>query len=178
MNAASWLAVLGVLSLAVPSGAADAPQREGLLFDSNWRFTLNDPSDAGSQFDYPEMRNLSKANAADMARELTLTTQRSDAAAANVGSGVSFVQNNFDDSGWRALDLPHDWVVELPFDQGGDNNHGSKKIGPKLGNTIGWYRRRFDLPAEDKGRAIWVEFDGVYRNSLVWLNGHCLGRNV
>jgi beta-galactosidase len=166
-----------VLSLAVPSLAIE---RQRLSMDANWRFTLDDPKDAGSQFDYPEVRDLAKTRAEAAAQEAVLTTQRSDPVALNVGSQVSYVQPDFNDSAWRQLDLPHDWVVELPFDQNGNNGHGSFKIGPdpRLGNTIGWYRRKFDLPAEDKGHVLTVEFDGVYRNCLVWINGHCLGRNV
>ncbi|MGD0140969.1 MAG: sugar-binding domain-containing protein, partial [Tepidisphaeraceae bacterium] len=57
-------------------------------------------------------------------------------------------------------------------------DHGYKAMGEKWGTNIGWYRRTFDLAPDDKDKAVWIEFDGVYRNSLVWLNGHCLGRNV
>ena len=92
---------------------------------------------------------------------------------------VSFVQPDFDASSWRQLNLPHDWAVELPFDRHGDRDHGFKPIGINFPtNSIGWYRRTFELPDGDKGRALWIEFDGVYRNCLVWLNGVCLGRNV
>jgi beta-galactosidase len=172
-RAFSWT-VLFCLALTTSSFA-----RERLLMDANWRFTLNDPTDAGKIFDYPELAHLDKAQRDDAQREAVLTTQRSDPATNNLGSAVSFVQNSFDDTAWRQLDLPHDWAVELPFAQNANNGHGSHAIGPgDLGNTIGWYRRHFDLPATDKGQALWIEFDGVYRNSLVWLNGHCLGRNV
>ena len=60
----------------------------------------------------------------------------------------------FDDSKWDHVRLPHDWCVALPFDKRGDEGHGYKKIGPALGNTIGWYRRSFDLPGSDKGRVL------------------------
>ncbi len=45
-------------------------------------------------------------------------------------------------------------------------------------NNIGWYRQTFTLPSGYAGQAVWIEFDGVYRNCLVWFNGHILGRNV
>jgi len=97
----------------------------------------------------------------------------------NLGSGISFVQPSFNDADWRPLDIPHDWDVELPFNPGADRSHGFKPIGKEYpANSIGWYRRRFDLPAGDRGKTLWLEFDGVYRNSLVWLNGHCLGRHL
>jgi beta-galactosidase len=69
-------------------------------------------------------------------------------------------------------------VVELGFDPNGNKSHGYKAISHGDGTDVGWYRRSFDLPAPDRGKTVWIEFDGVFRNCLVWLNGHCLGRNV
>ena len=61
-----------------------------------------------------------------------------------------------------------------------DLKHGFKPQSAQIfpQNSIGWYRKEFDLPASDKGKILWLEFDGVYRNSFVWLNGHCLGRHL
>ena len=147
--------------------------------DFGWRFHLGDAPDAATQFDYPEFKRLDKTRPDDDAAEAVNAPLRVDAAKTNLGNNVSFVQPTFDASSWRLLDLPHDWDVELPFDKRGDKDHGYKQLGVKgIDNTIGWYRRSFDLPAADKGRTLWIEFDGVYRNCLVWLNGVCLGRNV
>jgi len=158
--------------------ASSASPRERLLFDFGWKFHLGDAPDAGTKFDYPEVSDLAKTHVEDIGKEGELANL-SDAVEDNVGAGVSFVQPGFDDSGWRALDLPHDWVVELPFDSTADFHHGFKPVGLDFPqNSIGWYRREFDLPASDKGKVLWLEFDGVYRNSLVWLNGHCLGRHL
>lgn len=157
--------------------ASDLP-RERLLFDFGWKFHLGDTPDAGSQFDYPEVSDLTKTHVEDIGKEGELA-DLSAAVKDNVGADVSFVQSGFDDSGWRSLDLPHDWAVELPFDSSADVRHGFKPVGPGFPqNSIGWYRREFDLPASDKGKILWLEFDGVYRDSLVWLNGHCLGRHL
>ena len=88
---------------------------------------------------------------------------------------------DFDDSGWEEVSVPHDFVVGGEFDpKGADKPHGKRPGGydrdhgykPK---GVGWYRRGFELPAADKGKRIWLEFDGVYRNSDVWINGHWLG---
>jgi len=77
---------------------------------------------------------------------------------------------DFDDSAWRALDLPHDWAIEGPFDP---------KYNPHAGGLpfygVGWYRKRFTLPATDKGKHVAIEFDGAMSNSKVWLNGQELG---
>ena len=92
---------------------------------------------------------------------------------------------DFDDSGWEEVRVPHDFVVGGEFDAMGadkpqgiregelwyDRDHGYKPKG------VGWYRRGFELPAADEGKRIWLEFDGVYRNSVVWVNGHWLGHH-
>ncbi|RYG32199.1 DUF4982 domain-containing protein, partial [bacterium] len=75
----------------------------------------------------------------------------------------------FDDRRWRAVHLPHDYVVEGKFDPRGDVSHGTQ---PK---PIGWYRKTFTLPASAEGKAIWLDFDGAYRNATVYLNGEKLG---
>lgn len=76
-----------------------------------------------------------------------------------------------DDATWRTLNLPHDWSVELPFDSTSPTGNG----GGALRGGTGWYRKTFALPHSDKGKKIFIHFDGVYRNSEVWINGHSLG---
>lgn len=157
---------------------ADSP-RERLRFDSGWRFHLGDAPDAGNQFDYSEPKNLTKTEVFEVGLADKLATNLPDPVATNLGGNVSFVRPDFDDRNWRSLDLPHDWAVEMPFSTNADLKHGFKTVGTKCPEgSIGWYRREFDLPASDRGRRLGIEFDGVFRNCLVWLNGHCLGRNV
>ena len=70
------------------------------------------------------------------------------------------------------VDLPHDWAIELPFDPTADGSHGFRAVGEAFPqNSVAWYRRSFDLPAADAGRRLWLEFDGVYRDSTVFVNG-------
>lgn len=76
----------------------------------------------------------------------------------------------FDDSAWRQVSVPHDWSVELPF-----SRRHSSGTGYLAGGT-GWYRVRFALPKEYRGRAVRVVFDGVYKNSQVWCNSYYLGK--
>ena len=172
------LLALGLAMFAANLTAASSPH-ERLLLDFNWQFHLGDAPDAGSQFDYPEVSDLAKTRVEEIGLEGELATNLPDPVASNLGGDISFVQPNFDDRGWRQLNLPHDWAVELPFDPKADYKHGFKPIGPGFPqNSIGWYRRAFVLPKSDKGKTLWLEFDGVYRNSLVWLNGHCLGRHL
>lgn len=79
---------------------------------------------------------------------------------------------DFDASEWRKLDLPHDWSVEGRFEA----DHPTGAPGGYLPAGIGWYRKGFNLPKDLKDRRIFIEFDGVYMNGEVWINGHHLGK--
>ncbi len=76
----------------------------------------------------------------------------------------------FDDSSWRTLNVPHDWSVEGPFSAEYASGTGYAPGG------IAWYRRHFKLKPTDKGKLVAIEFDGVYHNSEVWINGQFVGR--
>jgi beta-galactosidase len=77
----------------------------------------------------------------------------------------------FADASWRNVDLPHDWSIEGPFDE----KAPSSGPGAYLPTGIGWYRKSFRVPAADRNRVTVLEFDGVYQNSEVWINGQYLG---
>ncbi|MBN1935587.1 MAG: DUF4982 domain-containing protein [Anaerolineae bacterium] len=77
----------------------------------------------------------------------------------------------FDDAGWRSLDLPHDWSIEGPFSEDAPCGGG----GGSLPGGIGWYRKRFTLSDQDRDKKAILQFDGVYKNCAVWLNGQRLG---
>ncbi len=91
---------------------------------------------------------------------------------------------DFDDSGWRSVDLPHDYSIEdLPFQKEDSTigpftreSVGGSSTGFVVGGTA-WYRKHFQLGKEDQGKVIQVLFDGVYMNSDVWINGHHLGNH-
>jgi beta-galactosidase len=162
----AWARTAALLGGDAPHGSAAAvpavAPREQLLFDFGWKFTFGhgtDPSeDLGFGFGQSDFSKT---------------------------GDFKFAKAGFDDSGWRALDLPHDWAVELPFvhdDSGnGDSqlrSHGYKPLGRRYPETsVGWYRREFEIPASDVGRRIWVEFDGGFRDVLVFVNGCFIGRN-
>jgi beta-galactosidase len=89
-----------------------------------------------------------------------------------LGDPAGAERPSFDDRRWRSLDLPHDWSIEgTPR----ENAPGGGGIGYFPAGT-GWYRKTFRLPAGARGRAAWLEFDGVYMNSDVWINGVHLGK--
>jgi beta-galactosidase len=90
----------------------------------------------------------------------------------SLGAGDEAQQVEYDDSGWRLLDLPHDWSIEGTFS---DTNRSSPG-GGALPGGIGWYRKTFTVSPSGKDNLTYVEFDGVYRNSEVWINGNYLGK--
>lgn len=133
--------------------------RERLSLDRNWRFALGHAANASLDFEFARDRALVKA-----------------------GEGRGAASPAFDDSRWQRVDVPHDWAIELPFDPKGDKElaeHGFRAIGPDHPeSSVGWYRRAFDIPESDLGRRISIEFDGVFRDSIVWVNGHRVGRHA
>jgi len=132
---------------ATTDAAAAASPREHLSLDAGWKFHLGD--------DWPDALRLDKA-----------------------GSSGGPASEKFNDTAWRSLDLPHDWAIELPFDPASDTSHGFKPVGPGFyKNSIGWYRRTFELPKEDSGKRIWLTFDGVFRDATVWVNGWLVTRH-
>jgi beta-galactosidase len=133
--------------------------RQILLLDPGWKFSLGDAASPEGDFGFGLDQVFAKAGETS-------------------GPG----NPDFNDSSWRTVDLPHDWAVELDFvksDNGVLGSHGYKPLGRQYPKTsIGWYRRSLDIPASDEGKRITVKFDGVFRDCMVWLNGHFLGRNL
>ncbi len=150
--------LLPVLANSGPMASAELP-REKLLLDPGWKFHFGDAASAENDFGYGK-----------------------DLLFARAGEGGEVLSANFDDSSWRNLDLPHDWAVELDFVNVNDENvmsHGFKPIGRQFPKTtIGWYRKSFLIAKEDEGKRVFLNFDGVFRDSRVWLNSHYLGNNL
>lgn len=150
----SFLAVCSAVCI-TPASAGQG--RERLSIDEGWRFALGHAWDASRDFNHG-------------------TRDFSFYAKAGYGDGPA--GPGFDDRAWRMLDLPHDWALELPFDHGGTHNHGYRKIGRNFPETsVGWYRKTFFVPESDLGRRVTIEFDGVYRDARVWINGFYLGEH-
>src|SRR5216117_3501471 len=89
-----------------------------------------------------------------------------------LGDPVGAQEVAFDDSGWRTLDVPHDWSIEGEF----SDTNPAGVAGGALPGGVGWYRKTFSVAAADTGKVVFIEFDGVYRNSEVWINGQYLGK--
>jgi len=150
-------------SLFSPSSAPPLPEdnlsspRERLLMDFGWRFHLGHACDSAQDFGFDGDGIFSKT-----------------------GDLLESLQEKFDESKWRPVDLPHDWAVELDFQNDpGLVNHGFKPLDRNYPATsIGWYRRVFEIPASDLGKRASIQFDGVFRDCMVVLNGHFIGRNM
>jgi len=129
--------------------------RQRLLMDFNWRFHLGNASEQQQDFNFGADRMFAK-----------------------IIAPLKVLRADFNDSDWQTINLPHDWVVGLPFDPNAEMSHGFKPTGRAFpANTIGWYRKSFDIPADELGKRMSLEFDGVFRDCFVWLNGFLLGHN-
>lgn len=129
--------------------------RDHVLMDFEWRFSLGHASDFTKDFG-------------------TTTGYFTHWAKTGYGDGAAAAA--FNDSSWRKIDLPHDWAVELPFSAEASHSHGYKAIGWKYPeSSVGWYRKKFSIPTSDLGRKISIQFDGIHRNSTVWVNGFYVG---
>lgn len=133
--------------------------RERLDFDGGWKFHLGNAGDPHQDFNYGIGNILAKTG---------------DAA-------NTCIKSDFDDAGWADVQLPHDWVVGLPFahaDNGDVEAHGYHAVGGLFPqNSIGWYRKTFTITKGDSGRRFVLQFDGIFRDSKVWINNCYLGGN-
>lgn len=154
-----------VFSAGARTLAVQIPARERISFNDNWRFTKDDPAGTGDQLDYGKVKDWIKLTGADLTTNAPLTRPEG-----NPGATVVYTQAGFDDSGWRQLNLPHDWAVEGPFEQEHEGSTGKLKYwGPV------WYRKHFAVPVTDAGKKIKLEIDGAMSFSEVWLNGQFIG---
>jgi beta-galactosidase len=134
--------------------------RQRINFDNDWKFHFGHAGDPVKDFNF-SIANIFSKN----------------------GKGENTpVDKKFNDSTWRKLNLPHDWAVELPFVNSENFDvmaHGYKPVGGLFPETsIGWYRKSFNIAKADSGKRFTIQFDGVFRDSQIWLNGFYLGRNV
>lgn len=135
------------------------PVRQKINFDEGWKFTFGNATDPAKDFNYSIANIFSKSGDAYQ----------------------TAADPRFNDSSWRKLDLPHDWVVELPFVNVKNFDvmaHGYKPVGGLFPETsIGWYRKHFTIGRADSGQRFQIQFDGIFRNANIWLNGFYLGNN-
>jgi len=149
--------------LAVDAQEAKPSKRAKENFDFNWQFhkgniAMKRSIKAGGQ------GGLTDVNVKVITKDTTLDYT-------DVKSATVFYPKD-----WQVVNVPHDWVVENNFIN--DNSFGSQPAGNGyLPTGIGFYRKEFEIPEADKGKKISIEFDGIFRNNTVWVNGHLLGNH-
>ncbi|RZJ71702.1 beta-galactosidase GalA [Flavobacterium sp.] len=136
-----------------------AQQRKKTDFDFGWKFHFGHAANAEKDFNYSIATAFSKSG----------------------NGGKTAIDPKFVDTSWAKVSLPHDWAVALPFQYVKNfdvQSHGYKPVGGLFPETsIGWYRKNFSLDPKDRGQRFELQFDGIYRNAQVWVNGFYCGKN-
>lgn len=151
------MTILCAWLVALSSWADEVQSRQHLLMDDNWQFAFGHASDPSKDFGCgTEYFNyLTKANSIHNAGPYSM---------------------KFDATSWKSIDLPHDWVVGLPFAKEASHSHGYKTVGWKYPETsVGWYRKIFTVDKEDEGQHFELQFDGIFRDARIWVNGFYVG---
>ena len=148
-----------IFLMACLSANGQSSPRQRINFDEGWKFHFGHAANPEKDFNFSIANIYSKSG----------------------GTYGTAIDPRFKDSAWRTVNLPHDWVVELPFVEVNDRNvesHGYKPVGGLFPETsIGWYRKHFTIAKEDSGQRFQVQFDGIFRDAQVWVNGFYLGNN-
>ncbi len=171
--------------------------REHIWFNDGWRFQKDDPPGNTVSLLYdvrPEVkenRNVGPADAQPQAAEAVAASKQATLKAwilptgnafikdparryvrpsGNPGENVAYVRDDFDDSAWTQVTLPHDWAIAGPFITTGGGGMGRL---PSQG--IGWYRKKFKLPATDSDKSLFLDVEGAMSYATVWLNGRLVG---
>ena len=153
-GAVLWKWNMVILFIFISSFSISAQER---LFDDGWKFAFGNASSPEKDFG----RGTEYFNYFTKAASIH-----------NIGP----YSEKFDDSAWRPVQLPHDWVVDLPFSPEASHSHGYKTVGWQWPETsVGWYRKHFTVPADALGKPVSLRFDGIFRDSDIWVNGFWLG---
>ncbi len=131
-----------------------------LNFDDHWKFHFGHATDPTKDFKFGVANIFSKSG----------------------GAFETAIDPNYVDSGWTTLNLPHDWAIEVPFANNPNfevESHGFRKVGGLFPETsIGWYRKHFRIVKADSGNRFQLQFDGIFRNATIWVNGIYTGNNL
>jgi beta-galactosidase len=196
-NLLPWI-VAAVGATVWPLAAQNTP-RERIPLNADWRFQKGDPQGANSTDLLYDVRPEPKAgDEKEKPAEFTEAAAKLAAATrpmlkpfilptgnhfvkdtelrfvrpeGNPGGDLSYVKYDFDDSGWRRVNLPHDWAIEGPFNSGGVSGGMGRLPSP----GIAWYRKKLDISPSDAGKSIFLELDGAMSYATVWLNGKLVG---
>ena len=159
-----WLSICLLLSLGVGNAQS---MRERLLMNEDWRFAKGHAADKIKDFNYGRALSFSKVA---FIQESTLLN-------ADQESRMSIPHTaKFDDSNWEKISLPHDWGMALGYSKEQFKVKGYRKLGGRSPeNSVGWYRKTFTEKLT-KGCRYKLEFEGIFRDAQVWMNGIYLGK--
>ncbi|MBF6640562.1 DUF4982 domain-containing protein [Flavobacterium sp. J49] len=133
--------------------------QEKISLDEDWKFHFGHAANPEKDFDYSKTALLHKSNV----------------------FATTVVNPKFVDTAWTKVNVPHDWVAELPFvnsPQVEMDSHGYKPVGGMYPETsIGWYRKHFTVDKLKSNKRFELQFDGIYRNAEIWINGFYVGTN-
>jgi beta-galactosidase len=142
--------------------------RERISLNKDWRFAKGHPE---PQKDFNYGRALSFTKIAFIQESTMLEADQESSLT------VPHTQS-FDDSKWEKISLPHDWGMKAEYAENQFKVKGYRKLGGRTPeNSIGWYRKTFKM-SPIKGYRYQLEFEGIFRDSQVWMNGIFLGRHV
>ncbi len=144
-----FLMVSILVGLIIPVTEAQTAPRKRINIDENWKFHFGNAANPEKDFNYSIATIYSKSG----------------------GAWGTAIDGRYNDSSWRTLDLPHDWAVELPFQNVANFDvlsHGYKPVGGLFPETsIGWYRKHFTVASTDSGSRFQLGFDGIFRNASI-----------
>ncbi|PWA05170.1 beta-galactosidase GalA [Flavobacterium psychrotolerans] len=137
--------------------AVNAQEKTSL--DEGWKFHFGNSAHPEKDFDYGNTLLLHKSNVFE----------------------TTIISPKFVDTAWSKINVPHDWVVALPFVKSSTHemdSHGYKPVGGLYPETsIGWYRKHFTVDKSKSNKRFEIQFDGIYRNAAIWINGFYVGTN-
>src|SRR6266849_5386651 len=173
MSTRIWFSLLFLITafnpvLSKTTAPAAAPLRERISLNANWRFQKGDPPGTEGRLAYERIKDWVAATGDELV--LTSGAKKPSRPAGDLGEDISYTQRNFDDHGWRQLNLPHDWGIEGPFNQDYPGETGKL---PWWG--VGWYRKHFSVSADEKGKQFYLDIDGAMSYATFWLNGKFVG---
>lgn len=149
------LVLLGLLFCCITLAKA----QDKISLDEDWKFHFGNAANPDKDFDYGSKLMLHKSNVFE----------------------TTIVSPKFIDTTWTKINVPHDWLVELPFVKSATHemdSHGYKPLGRAYPEaSIGWYRKHFNVDKLKRNKRFEIQFDGIYRNAEIWLNGFYVGTN-
>ena len=190
-----WTAAAIIL---LQSGSGFAADLGRVSINDDWRFIKNDPADMTNSLRYPRAPRVARGRGGDSTNApapVPVPAVTSGIAAyilptgnsfiadpakrypkpdGNYGGDISYVNPSFDDSGWRKLDLPHDFGIEgafIPPGQSGSDGGTGRR--PFFG--VAWYRKDLSIPKADAGKQFYLDLDGAMSYATVWCNGQIVG---